>query len=599
MLDTDDRAPQSGALPRTAEVRATGGLAAVALFAATGHLGLELVSNFLPVVYPILVAEAGFSFAQVGTVTLVATLGMTLPQPLFGMLIRRFDAGRLVIAAVLWCGLFFGLAGLAGSFWPLLALVALGGLGSALFHPAGSVVASAARSRRRGAAMSIFSVGGNAGAALSPLLLAAVIGWQGLAGTLVTIPLAAATALILLLLARHGAVRGAGSGSTLPDGPHRRRAAGTRTVRTGSDGDPGHRGRPSHIAGGARPARTARDGEAARSVVAMQAARRGRQAAEAGAAAPSTAKGKPRRTDSLAHPAPGTDTSAAPGRAATASNAATAHRARPKMFPASSSGDAHSDAATADGARHSPPGRAASEAAAASRAQGTTPPASNLGKAGAGAIRADGARPPDTSPTSSASAGHGTGTAVLALGLIVLFAMARAWYQVSLTTYLPLWVAQHDGARVGIAQVLFVLAGSLPAGAVLGGALSDRAGRWQVVLAAGVLLVPANAGLLAVGPGGGPAALLPLVAAIGCLIGATYPVAIIIAQEALPRNIGLAGGMIMGLGWLPGGVGASAVGMLADSFGLARALATGVIPLLVGVLAVAGYALLSARGTSR
>ena len=55
--------------------------------------------------------------------------------------------------------------------------------------------------------------------------------------------------------------------------------------------------------------------------------------------------------------------------------------------------------------------------------------------------------------------------------------MARAWYQVSLTTYLPLWVAQHAGARVGVAQVLFVLAGSLPAGAVLGGALSDRVGR--------------------------------------------------------------------------------------------------------------------------
>ena len=129
------RAQRAAPAPAAAAEPAAGGLAAVALFAACGHLGLELVSNFLPVVYPVLVREAGFTFAQVGTVTLAATLGMTLPQPLFGMLMRRFDAGRLVIAAVLWCGLFFGLAGLAGSFWPLLALVALGGLGSALFHP--------------------------------------------------------------------------------------------------------------------------------------------------------------------------------------------------------------------------------------------------------------------------------------------------------------------------------------------------------------------------------------------------------------------------------------------------------------------------------
>jgi FSR family fosmidomycin resistance protein-like MFS transporter len=437
-----DRSPHLEATPHSTATRASGGVAAVALFAATGHLGLELVSNFLPIVYPTMVAEAGFSFAQVGTVTLVATLGMTLPQPLFGMLVRRFDAGRLVIAAVLWCGLCYGLVGLAGGFWPLLAVVALGGLGSALFHPAGSVVASAARSRRRGAAMSIFSVGGNAGAALSPLLMAAVLGWFGLAGTLVTIPLAAASGLILMLLARHGAVSAATDG--LATAGRRGRCANDQAA--------------SEPAAGAEPA------------------------------------------DSRHHRAP---------------------------------------APSADGAN---------------------------------------------------------GTAVLALALIVLFAMSRAWYQVSLTTYLPLWVAEHGSARVGIAQVLFVLAGSLPAGAVLGGALSDRVGRWQVVLAAAVLLVPANAALLTVGPGGAPATLLLLTAAIGCLIGATYPVAIIIAQEAWPRNIGLAGGMIMGLGWLPGGVGASAVGMMADNIGLARALATQAIPLAIGVLAVAAYALLTIRG---
>ena len=57
--------------------------------------------------------------------------------------------------------------------------------------------------------------------------------------------------------------------------------------------------------------------------------------------------------------------------------------------------------------------------------------------------------------------------------------------------------------------------------------------------------------------------------------------------------------MIMGRGWLPGGIGASVVGMMADNIGLARALATQVIPLLAGVLAVGGHALLSARRCAR
>lgn len=416
--------PAPVAPARAAPGAAAGSMAAVALFAAGGHFGIELVSNFLPIIYPFLVAEAGFSFAQVGTVTLVATLGMTLPQPLLGLVLKRFAAGRLVLLAVVWCGLFYGAVGLAPQFGWLLACVALGGLGSALFHPAGAVVAAAAHRRRRGASMSIFSVGGNLGAALSPLLMAALIGWQGLRGTLAAAPLALIMAALLWLAGGRGAAAG------------------------GLD----------------RPQR--------------------------------------------------------PG---------AAHRAAP--------------AATN-------PAPAASSRAAA--------------------------------------------TGALALGLIVLFAMTRSWYQVSLTTYLPLWIAAHDGARIGPAQALFVLVGSLPAGSLLGGALSDRAGRWPVVLAAAALVTAANGALLTVGPGAHPAAVLALTGAVGCLIGTTYPVAIIMAQEAWPRNIGLAGGLVMGLGWLPGGVGASVVGALADHAGLERALATLTLPLLAGVAALCAYAAVTA-----
>ena len=417
-------------------------MAAVALFAAGGHFGIELVSNFLPIVYPILVAEAGFSFARVGTVTLVATLGITLPQPLLGLVLKRFAAGRLVLLAVVWCGLFYGAVGLAPQFGWLLVWVALGGLGSALFHPAGAVVAAAAHRRRRGASMSIFSVGGNLGAALSPLLMAAVVGWQGLRGTLVTVPLALVMAALLWLAGGRAAAAG------------------------GLD-------RPQRPGAGPR-------------------------------AAPPPTK-------------PATAARAAPG----------------APLPAAA---ARTTTAAASGA--------------------------------------------------------------LALALIVLFAMTRAWYQVSLTTYLPLWIAAHDGARVGPAQALFVLVGSLPAGSLLGGALSDRAGRWPVVLAAAALLAAANGFLLAVGPGAHPAAVLALTGAIGCLIGMTYPVAIIMAQEAWPRDVGLAGGLVMGLGWLPGGVGASVVGALADRAGLEGALATLTIPLLAGVAALGAYAAIT-RTTAR
>ena len=68
------RAQRAAPAPVAPGVPSAGGLAAVALFAATGHLGLELVSNFLPVVYPILVAEAGGVMADnIGLARALAT----------------------------------------------------------------------------------------------------------------------------------------------------------------------------------------------------------------------------------------------------------------------------------------------------------------------------------------------------------------------------------------------------------------------------------------------------------------------------------------------------------------------------------------------
>ncbi len=130
---------------------------------ALAHLTIELCNNFMPVVYPVLITAMGLTYTQVGLVVLVSAVGSSLLQPVFGYLSDRWGASRMTVVSVAWIGVVMGLVGFAWSYPSLMLLVGLGALGSSAFHPAGATIASTPGSKRRGAAMSIFSVSGNIG----------------------------------------------------------------------------------------------------------------------------------------------------------------------------------------------------------------------------------------------------------------------------------------------------------------------------------------------------------------------------------------------------------------------------------------------------
>ena len=186
---------------------------------AVGHLLLEVTNNFLPVTYPLLMPLLGLSFTQVGLIALVHSACGSLPQPWLGALAQRWGPERIIVLSLAWSGVFMGCIGLAGSFGGALALAGLGGIGSGAFHPAGSMsVAGAAASaaadgrQRRGAAMSLFSVGGNLGSALSPALMAVALGLFGLPGTGAAAVVGLGSALLVWrLLAGGGGATGDGT----------------------------------------------------------------------------------------------------------------------------------------------------------------------------------------------------------------------------------------------------------------------------------------------------------------------------------------------------------------------------------------------------
>ncbi|MET0319368.1 MAG: MFS transporter [Duganella sp.] len=146
---------------------------------AFAHLLNDLVQAMLPSIYPMLKAEFGLSFTQVGLITLTFQCTASLLQPWIGLYTDRRPMPFLLPAGMVATFVGVLMMAVAHSFPALLLSAALIGVGSSTFHPEASRVARAASGGRFGFAQSLFQVGGNVGSALGPVLAAAIIIGRG------------------------------------------------------------------------------------------------------------------------------------------------------------------------------------------------------------------------------------------------------------------------------------------------------------------------------------------------------------------------------------------------------------------------------------
>jgi MFS transporter, FSR family, fosmidomycin resistance protein len=176
--------------PATGQARraALGILAAVSL----AHLLNDILQSLIPAVYPILKTTYRLDFGQIGLITLTAQLTASLLQPLVGIYTDRSPKHYAMPIGMASSAAGLILLSIAPGLSAILFAVALVGVGSAVFHPEASRIARMASGGRHGLAQSLFSVGGNAGSAMGPLLAAfivlpkgqASIGWFSLVAIL-------------------------------------------------------------------------------------------------------------------------------------------------------------------------------------------------------------------------------------------------------------------------------------------------------------------------------------------------------------------------------------------------------------------------------
>jgi FSR family fosmidomycin resistance protein-like MFS transporter len=165
----------------------------------------------VPALIPFLISERGYSYSAVGALLLFVTVGSSVIQPVFGALSDRLSMAWLMPVGVALAALGVGFAGVAPSFGLTALSVGIGGLGVAAFHPEAARYANYASGSRRGTGMSLFSVGGNAGFALGPILITPAVLAFGLSGTLVVAVLPLLISVALAFELPHLKARSAGA----------------------------------------------------------------------------------------------------------------------------------------------------------------------------------------------------------------------------------------------------------------------------------------------------------------------------------------------------------------------------------------------------
>lgn len=154
---------------------------------------------------------------------------------------------------------------------------------------------------------------------------------------------------------------------------------------------------------------------------------------------------------------------------------------------------------------------------------------------------------------------------LIALGLLIVIVSVRSWmnagYQSFYQFYL-MYMKDMDYANAQLVIFGFLFAGAI--GTFFGGPLSDRFGKRNLLIISTLgslpmtLLTPYVSGFWA----------FPLLVISGFIMLSSFSVTVVYAQELLPGKIGTVSGLIIGLAFGMGGMGALVFGYLADLYSL-------------------------------
>ena len=145
----------------------------------------------LPPMFAVLKTAFGLNNLEIGLFMTIFAAAAAIGQTPVGFLVDKIGGRQVLICGLLLESIAIGSIGLAESYWQLLALGAIAGMGHTVYHPADfAIMTSLVSNKRMGRAFGIHSFTGYLGFAAAPLFMTAISelwNWQAafiLAGVL-------------------------------------------------------------------------------------------------------------------------------------------------------------------------------------------------------------------------------------------------------------------------------------------------------------------------------------------------------------------------------------------------------------------------------
>ncbi len=142
------------------------------LFALTLiHFTGDFYSAFISPLFPVFVDKLGLSLTQVGIIAGTMRLLAFIIQPTVGYFADRYPTRAFIFVGLSLTIVFVPLAGIAPNFWILLLCIALGSVGSSMYHPSVTGMVPLYAGSKAGFSMSVFNTGGTLAFGIGPLLI--------------------------------------------------------------------------------------------------------------------------------------------------------------------------------------------------------------------------------------------------------------------------------------------------------------------------------------------------------------------------------------------------------------------------------------------
>lgn len=140
-----------------------------------GHFWIDYYMALLPSIVPFLVLNLKMSQARVGFTVMVMSVISSVLQPLLGYYIDKRGKAIFLSVCILWISILMSSIGIVNNFILIIILSTLASFGSTLYHPLGSVIINLLSGRNEGLGISMYSLMGNFGFAIAPLIIVPLV----------------------------------------------------------------------------------------------------------------------------------------------------------------------------------------------------------------------------------------------------------------------------------------------------------------------------------------------------------------------------------------------------------------------------------------